>query len=752
MGVVVGVLIIGAIVWFYARQTSPKRREVPPPTAAPPAPEVGEAPPRRLAPVAAPTPSPTATPARRESSKAPTRWVPLDETVAVNGVTLHGGIYVGKNFDAVSESRGVEPALIDPRKSVDLRRPDLTGERMSYWPSYSEIHGAARGAYLSWLEAGRPGGAYIGYVFLFFYGIERRVISDIAAKGIGHGELPALLAEVERLLGLYGDNGSFNAYARDFLSTARLAAAPLDPAQLVAPRERSGWDVPLEVKLVAGTASAAGEPLPADWAFAWALHHPEVYLRTPATRCPEEFADLFQLRYRERYGDGLIIKPNKTPLKLEYRPASASFGGPIRLSTDAVPDVTRLAGPNKKLAELVNSTTDELSAYSRWVGRHDDRVSARAVALLPSELSTSRTPAELRAVLDQVPAEDGHVVASAELAGLLGAQDGPKLAKRDATAVAALLAAHHVGVEPDIRVGAANFSHYEHAMLWRDPDAASTTVGDGYAAATVLLHLGVTVGASDGEVSVVEQEHLEGALERAFDLPAVGRRRLRAHLRWLVAEQPGIAGVKARVGALDAAQRTLIARYLLAVAGADGHVSPAEVNSLRKLYGLLDLDPDSVHRDLHGMAASDPVAVLAADPEPGDFALPGEVLLDRARLAEVMSSTEQVASVLTAVFVPDEPEAEPDPDDTLEDEVDEPASSSIAGLDGPHAALVQRLAAEPSWPRTDFEALAAELELMPGGAIETINDAAFTVSDGPLLEGDDPIELDGHVLKEMLHV
>jgi uncharacterized tellurite resistance protein B-like protein len=265
------------------------------------------------------------------------------------------------------------------------------------------------------------------------------------------------------------------------------------------------------------------------------------------------------------------------------------------------------------------------------------------------------------------------------------------------------------------------------------------------------LHLGVTVGASDGEVSVVEQEHLEGALERAFDLPEAGRRRLRAHLQWLVVEQPGIAGVKARVSRLDAAQRALIARYLLAVAGTDGHVSPQEINSLRKLYELLGLDPETVHRDLHGMAASDPVAVLAADPDPGDFALPGEVLLDRARLAEVMSSTEHVASVLTAVFVPDEPEVESEPEDTLDDEADGSAPASLAGLDGPHAALVQRLAAEPSWPRTDFDALAAELELMPGGAIEIINNAAFAVSDGPLLEGDDPIELDGCVLKEMLH-
>ena len=49
---------------------------------------------------------------------------------------------------------------------------------MTYWPSYSEISSAARTAYVDWLASGRRPGAHIGYVFLFFYGIERRVLVD----------------------------------------------------------------------------------------------------------------------------------------------------------------------------------------------------------------------------------------------------------------------------------------------------------------------------------------------------------------------------------------------------------------------------------------------------------------------------------------------------------------------------------------------------------------------------------------------
>ena len=703
----------------------------------------------RTTPPTAPTRTRTASRYPRPASRSPirtsARWVPLGETVTVSGLELPGGFYLGEGLDAVEPILGTEPALINPLLPVDLRRPDLGGQHMGYWPSYSDIPPSSRAAYLRWLEAGRLGGAYIGYVFLFFYGIERRVFRDTATAR-SEEEIPALLAEVDRLLALYGDNRSFQGYGIDFVSTARLLAAPKQVSDLTPPRTRFGWDIPLDVKLVTGALAAADESIPAEWALAWALTSPDIFPRTPATRCPDEFARLFLIRYADAHGDGLRIEPNKAKLRLEYRPASASFGDAIELDSGGLPDVTRLPGPTKELATLVTAVTDELDAYSRYVGRHDDRDSVRAVALLPPAIARERLSEP--ALVGAVPAEGHHVVAAADVAAILGAPSPPKLPKRDATVLASFLETHGVGLEPDVRVGTANFSHHGHAVLWRE-DEASAPAGEGFAAATVLLHLGVTVSASDGQVTAVEEQHLESGLESAFDLPPAGRRRLRAHLRWLLAEQPGIAGVKARLASIDTTQRELIARYLLAVAGADGHVTAKEVDSLRKLYGLLGLDPESVHGDLHDMASSSasssPTPVVRADPDLGDFALPGEVLLDQRRLAEVMSSTEQVTNVLTAVFVDDEPEETPPEPDS---EADGPGA--VAGLDSAHASLVRRLAAQPVWPRADFDALAAEVDLLGAGAIEAVNEAAFAVSDGPLLEGDDPIELDGHVLKELL--
>jgi hypothetical protein len=155
-----------------------------------------------------------------------------------------------------------------------------------------------------------------------------------------------------------------------------------------------------------------------------------------------------------------------------------------------------------------------------------------------------------------------------------------------------------------------------------------------------------------------------------------------------------MAGLKGRVGGLTTAQRELIARYLIAVAAADGHISPKEVDSLRRLYALLQLDPESVHRDLHDLA-SGPVPVVAPDADPGDYAIPGEMLLDQSRLADVLSSTRQVSEVLTAVFVPDESATDEPSEGETPDSEDARDHSAVAGLDAAHATLVRRLAAQP---------------------------------------------------------
>lgn len=70
-----------------------------------------------------------------------------------------------------------------------------------------------------WLADGRVEvKANIGYVFLFFYGLERRIFVDAVENSCSATRKIDIVNEVIRLLELYGDNNSFKTYAQNFLS------------------------------------------------------------------------------------------------------------------------------------------------------------------------------------------------------------------------------------------------------------------------------------------------------------------------------------------------------------------------------------------------------------------------------------------------------------------------------------------------------------------------------------------------------
>lgn len=684
-------------------------------------------------------------------------WVPMGTSAQVAGFALPGGVYVGRSMPALAY--GTDPALIVDNAKVDRNRPDIAGETMGYWPSYSDISPQARAGYLSWLAAGRPGGAYIGYVFLWFYGVERRLLVDAPASPAAAAEAPALVAEVERLLDLYRANGSFRSYATDFLAAARLVAGAADTDAIVPPRERSGWDLPIDAKLVLGDLVADGKPIPAEWALAWVVCHPEVRLRTPATRCVDEFARLFMHRYWRQHGDGIKVRPNKTRLQLQYRPASSSFGGTISLSVGDLPDVGRLSAPvTKQLLPIAEQAVDDLDSYSRHLGRGGDPDDLNAVALLPSELVADHPPARtfLDAQAARLAGQNAVVVDAVELVDAWPSATAGKLTKKEATALARLLSGGGLGIEPDVRFGGANLSRVDTAVLFSLPDGTDDDITDRFTAATVLLHVAAAVAAADGTVTDEEERLLEAHLEQALHLGEVERIRLRSHLQWLVAEHPTLAGLKKRLETLDQDQREQLGRFMIGVAGADGHVDRDELKVLAKLYPMLGLAADDVYADVHALTAGDgPVQVLPAEPDTS-HAIPsppaqqpaGTVTLAPDKVAAIMAETATVAATLGAVF--DDPDAPPEPEEPEEDDAAESDDETIAGLDPAHSTLLVRLAERPMWSRAEFDELAGALGLMPAGAMEAVNEAAFGTCDEPMLEGDDPIEINSYAVEELL--
>lgn len=678
-------------------------------------------------------------------------WVPPGATVQVAGITIPGGmLYVGTSLRARSGS--TDPCLIDPSLSV-ARSGDYTERQMNYWPSYSDISAAARRSYLNWLADGRKDPeADVGFVFLFFYGLERRAIIDANKDEAARADLTAIAAELRRLLAIYGEKShSFRRYAAELLDWVSLVEHPSRLYTQPVPEFPRTFELPLYVRLALGQAAVDGAAVPAHLAIAWARLEPTIYLRTPATRCVAEFEKLFAEQYRAMFGDGMVLKRNRTKLKLVYRAASSGFSASeeLRLTFKDTPDVTALTGPVNALKELVEAATQPLESYSRFVGRNvDGGASLEGLLLLPATLwpeSVQRALADLRASMSK-----GAVALKFnELLATLGANSA--FTKERTLALARALESVNLGFEPDVLQGAKVPKPEDVVAVFVLPTAEAASRKDSaYLAASLTLELASAVASADGQFGFEEAEHLRSTVSNWRHLTDGQVQRLLAHLCLLRQAPASLTALKKRLEPLSVETRETIAAFMAAVAQSDGDVSPAEMKMLEKVYKALGVEPKKVFSDVHAAASGAP----AAEAVPAKADVTTGFKLDPARIAALQQDTEKVSAMLANIFKEAEEAIPPIVVPAAESEEDDATSSAgtepgLLGLDEAHSALVRMMLSRMQWSREELLDVATDLDLMLDGALERINEAAFDAHDTPLFEGDDPVTVNADILEKV---
>jgi uncharacterized tellurite resistance protein B-like protein len=657
-------------------------------------------------------------------------------------------LYVGPSLPTPSGK--LDPSLIVPTLPVSTEG-DYTERRFGYWPSYSEISSEARRGYLNWLQGGRRDpAADVGYVFLFFYGLERRAIVDAANDAAVRKEWPVIADELRRLLDIYGGNNSFRGYASSLLDWVSVAAHPEKAYLKPVPTFPKTFELPLYVRLALGQAAIDGAPVPAALALAWAKLEPNTYLRTPAVRCAAEFDRLFLLKYREAHGDGMVLPKNRTKLKLVHQPASAGFRGykELKLDFEDIPDVTVLTAPLKMLKDVVEATTVALEPFSRYVGKNPDaRHALEGLLQLPAAL----WPVDAQSALQGLKMRMGEGMVSMSFQELLTTLDAKTALTRDKTlALARALESMHIGIEPDVLGGAKLPKPDEKVVLFTVPPAeALSRSTPAYQAALLTLQLSSAVATADGDFSAEELSHLRAQVQAWTHLTPNHTRRLLAHLRLLFIAPISLTALKKKLEPLDAAAKQTIAAFMATVAQSDGAVSTAEVKMLEKVYKALGVDSKKVFSDVHAVAA----APSKATTKNSEAQVPTSGFkLDPARIAALQQDTQAVSDLLANIFKDEEREAavqrELEAEGAAETEAP-PPQEGLLGLDEAHSALARLLLSRPHWSKQELEDAAADLELMVGGVLETLNEAAFDKHDIPFTDGEDPVTVNPELLEKI---
>lgn len=676
----------------------------------------------------------------RRAASAP-KWYPKHESVTVAGRVIGGMVYVGtpprrNSYSFEDRSRPV----IDPALPVARGGNDRTGEGMPYWPGYSDISPTCRATYLTWLEGGRSDPTYNpGYMFLYFYGLERRFLQDEPPQA----EKEEILEEVRRLKDLYADSRSAQRYLGDFIQVAELGLNV--PAAREPVFDNPGWELPLSLKTVLGAQIARGDALSAEWVLSWFLCHPERNLRKAATRCPEEFRTLFKIRFDEKFPDGLKVRKPKKDLTESYRAASGEFNVQLTPQADGqpVPDISGLRKPVDTAQKIADDAMDQLDKYSRYLGRNPEgRGSLEAQALLPPELWPHFPSAEREALKSWAGerVDEGGIVRVTDLIARLDGEIPEKIGKRQLTGVADALARIGYGMAPDPRFALRAPKKDEPVVLFELGESIDRLedVSPDYRAALIELALGTFIAHADGQVAEGERQALQARIDGIDGMTALERKRLRANLDWLMAVPPDMAFLRRKLKDTDAEQKTVLRAAVISIAHADSVIQSEEVAGIEKIYKALGLDPNAAYSDLHAAGFEDgPVRVKA-----GEAAAPGEAIpeeatagksaLDAERIAAIRTDTARVSSVLGDIFSADEKEDEDASAETAGD-------AFLAGLDTKHGALLRALVTAEHWSEKEFADMAAKQGLMASGALETLNEWAFEKYDEAVLE-----EYDGY--------
>lgn len=681
----------------------------------------------------------------------PAQWIASGGQVDVAGMAIKGGLfYFGESLLAQDGYRN-ENCLIDPRLKVTREQ---TNERsphgLQYWPAYRDITPLQRLTYLHWLSGGRADPSIdIGYVFIYFYGLERRLFFDQPGS-----EADLLIGEVQRLQSIYGANRSFNSYSSAFLESAAFVNGELSTAPVLS-HDTASFDVPLMLRTAIGLKLRDRQTLSWDWLLAWFLAHPDTYLRTPATRCFEEFKLLFERRFLERYPEGLSVRAPRRVISPHYLAASGTFTVTLDSPYGQVPDPKHLKVPIKIAREIAEAVTNELDAYSRYLGRNLNSADTMAAQLLlPRDLplSPNSSLGRFRAYVTERTNGAMTLVPLQDLLDRLDINEtGEKPSAATFKALSKALATCDFGMEPDRVYGTQSISRDSCVALFGATAGGTIDAKrEAFTAARIVVELTALAIAADGVVEDSEIAFGIEQIETYQGLSSDERVRLLALLFALIHSPPQQQSLLRRLAKASETIRDSAAQIVLNVVAVDGRLDTDEIRFAEKLYKALNLPTDRLYADLHGLGAQqrrdEPTVVAKAVPGRG-HRIPGpplernprsEILLDATLVASKKRESARVSELLATIFVEEDVIRETNP-----------ASKSgvgtrvtFDGLDADHSTLIDALIASKEMTYGEFSAMCRDAKLFADGAIETINDWAFEKFDDAIIEEGDPIVID----------
>lgn len=472
------------------------------------------------------------------------------------------------------------------------------GKTLPYWPRLSDTTPAQAGTYLNWLAKGRNDPEIeLGYVFIYFYGLEKRALVE-------QGDVIDIGYEVLRLLRIHGSSRSFQQYAIGFFVHLILLGIlkPSDKILDVLIKFQKGYLSETFTAMLLDYLAKTNRPLSTRWAYYLSKQDQRTKRSIVLDRASNEFRKLFAIRYDNLPKNKLIPKFGKRTLRIEYHAASptllkgSEFGSIVRVA-----ECQEVIGWKRQFSvvtKLFNDCIDELKTYSRKTATYA-KDTAIAYESLPPELKDEvehPKQREWESLLEEFAGDSKTCLIPIEKVALLrGISYRPRLTLGQAKSIAQFVESFGSSIEPEPRYMHKTFQWNDYIAILRLPDEPYLPQGQNYSLVSLIMPLAIEVSLASGALEDGERKVINEFFQERFMLTRNDSLRLEALLDTTLKNSVSLTGIKNNISALfKENQRKSIGKFLVMIAGAVDGVCLDEIKALEKTFKSLVLDKNLV--------------------------------------------------------------------------------------------------------------------------------------------------------------
>jgi uncharacterized tellurite resistance protein B-like protein len=692
-----------------------------------------------------------------QSSNTTTRmnWSGNGRSISVQGISIKNPLTYWSRSDNLDASCIV--------KSLKVEIPD--GEKLPslpYWPQYSGLTPTQRGKYLLWLSQGRNDDLdEIGYAFIFFYGLERRIILE-------NQDYDTILPEVQRLQARYPTSGSFNNYLNHFMAYVvgfRLAEMKEKDIRKIFPEFDGLEDYPTKVIL----SWHWSNKLPITWDLCYSISKNSVgFSRTILTRkAPVLLKQLFRKKILEQFPNGIPLSSDYDQFQLNYKPASPSLlryvgysenPGLIKPLTLPIPRFGSL--PFETVRTIWADCIEELKPVSNKIVATDGKVTREVYGALPDALKDEIPHPDLELwrnfISAKQPVDGSILIPISDIAHQIGIEKRDVLTTNQSIIVTSTVRDFGWVVVPDQTISGTSYK-------WNDTVAIipfsnkENAITENFQSAALIFEIAHGIAASDEGVSEIEENFLKTFISDQFSLNVFEIECLKGVQKVLEIQPPSLSRIGKRLSKhLNPEQKIALANFLGEIVLLDNKFVKEEQKAIKTVFKALEIDPavsdELIKKFLVGHVPDEPITVLKSGKTRKGEAIPPPVIkpefsMNKEKLDQIIKDTKIVREMLEAVFEQEQegividiksevkiPET-PVKTYTRPGEFDLPfPSETIPSLDTKYLSMLHDIMKLDELSLDDFTVLARKHNLMPRAACDDINTWALEELGDFLLE------------------